>query len=102
MTETTRRENVLDPLLNILDCNIETGGNNTALVDATNQFNNDLSRAVVIEDLEFTNISCVYIDQGDELLGYFTLHPSLVSVISRTILLHDLKELNNYFGRGSQ
>lgn len=43
VSETTRRKNVLYPLLYILDGNIEARGEDAALVDASDQLDNDLS-----------------------------------------------------------
>jgi hypothetical protein len=40
-----------------LNRNIESGGDNTALVDATSQLDDDLAGAVVINNLELTNIA---------------------------------------------
>jgi len=76
MTEATRWQNVLNPLLNILDTNIESGRNNTALVDAAVQLNDNLAGAVVIDNLKLTNV---------------------------TILLHHLQELDHHLrGRSDQ
>ena len=40
-----------------LDSNVESWGNNTTLIDATDELNNDLSRAVIVENLEFTDVA---------------------------------------------
>jgi hypothetical protein len=40
-----------------LDSNVESWGNNTTLIDATDELNNDLSRAVIVENLELTNVA---------------------------------------------
>lgn len=57
MTETTSREDVLHPLLDILDLHIEARRDDTALVDAANQLNDDLARSVVINNLELSNVA---------------------------------------------
>lgn len=40
-----------------LDGDVETGGDNTALVEAADELHNDLAGAVVVNDLELTNIT---------------------------------------------
>jgi hypothetical protein len=72
VTELTSREDVGDPLLDIIEGNIEAGGDNTALVDATVEVDNDLAGALVIDDLELVDVA---------------------------VLLHNLKELDNDLGR---
>jgi hypothetical protein len=79
MTESTSWQDILNPLLNILNkalddpmklskensvmretylnTNIESWGDNTTLVDAASQFNNNLSRAVVIDDFELSDVA---------------------------------------------
>jgi hypothetical protein len=39
------------------DTDIESGRNDTALVDTSNEVDNNLSGAVVIEDFELTDVS---------------------------------------------
>jgi hypothetical protein len=56
-TELTRGQEVGDPLLDVLELNVEAGADHAALVDATNEVNNDLAAAVVIDDLELTNVT---------------------------------------------
>lgn len=75
VTETTGRKDILNPLLNVLDRDVEAGGDNTALVKSANKLHNDLAGAVVVDDLELTNI---------------------------TILLHNLQELDHNLGRRSE
>lgn len=57
VTETTSWQDVLNPLLNILDTNIESWRDDTALVDAASQLNDDLAGAVVIDNFELSNVS---------------------------------------------
>jgi hypothetical protein len=52
-----RRQQVVDPLLNIVYGDIETGRDNTGLVDAADKINNDLARSVVIDDLKLTDVT---------------------------------------------
>lgn len=58
VSELTRRQQVHHPLLDLTDFDVESGRDDTALVDASGQFNHDLAGSVVINDLEFTNVSC--------------------------------------------
>jgi len=71
VTELTGRKQVGGPLFEIGKLDVETGGDNTALVDATNKLDNDLARTVVIDLLELANV---------------------------TVLLHDRKELDDDLG----
>ncbi len=57
VSETTAGQHVLNPLLHILHRYIETWGNNTSLVQATNELHNDLAIAVIIKNLKLTKIS---------------------------------------------
>lgn len=56
-TELTRGQEIGDPLLDVLELNVEAGADHAALVDATNEVNNDLAAAVVVDDLELTNVT---------------------------------------------
>lgn len=71
VTELTGREEVLSPLLNRVNGNIETRRDDTALVDATGEVDDDLASALVVNNLELTNV---------------------------TVLLHNLEELNSNLG----
>ena len=71
VTEATGRKDVLHPLLNILDGDVESRRDDTALVDSADKLDDDLARSVVIDDLEFTDVS---------------------------VLLHNLQELDNDLG----
>ena len=57
VTELTAGEQVAGPHLDLVDLDIEAGGDATALVQATNQIHNDLSGAVVIHDGDVTNVA---------------------------------------------
>eukprot|EP00009_Paramoeba_aestuarina_P002337 CAMPEP_0201506188 /NCGR_PEP_ID=MMETSP0161_2-20130828/117_1 /ASSEMBLY_ACC=CAM_ASM_000251 /TAXON_ID=180227 /ORGANISM="Neoparamoeba aestuarina, Strain SoJaBio B1-5/56/2" /LENGTH=125 /DNA_ID=CAMNT_0047900217 /DNA_START=93 /DNA_END=470 /DNA_ORIENTATION=+ len=54
--ELTGGEEVDHPLLNLVVSNIESGGDNPALVDPTIELNNDFAGSVIIDDLKFTNV----------------------------------------------
>lgn len=57
VTELTGRKQVGGPLLEIGKLDVETGGDNTALVDTTNELDNDLAGTVVINLLELANVT---------------------------------------------
>jgi len=57
VTELTRGQQVVGPLLDAHERNVEARGDNTALVDAPNELNHDLPAAVVVDDLELPNVS---------------------------------------------
>ena len=59
VSELARREQVVDPLLNVAQLQIETRGDNAALVDAASELHDDLAAAVVIDNLELANVACV-------------------------------------------
>lgn len=71
VTELTRGEEVGSPLLDSINGNVETGGDDTTLVDTTGEVDNNLTRALVINDLELADV---------------------------TVLLHDLEELDGNLG----
>jgi hypothetical protein len=57
MTELTAGKEVAGPHLNFIDLNIETRRDATTLVETTNKVNNNLTRTVVIDDGDFTNVT---------------------------------------------
>ena len=57
MTELTAGKQVAGPHLDLVDLNIEAGRDATALVETTNQIDDDLSGAVVIHDGDVTNVA---------------------------------------------
>lgn len=69
--EATRRQDILYPLLDIRLLHIEARGDHTALVNAANKLDHDLAGAMIVENLEVTDIS---------------------------VLLHHLQELNHHLG----
>jgi len=58
VTKLTGRQKTSDPLLNLVQLDVETGRDNTSLVDASNELNDNLSRAVVINLLKLANVTC--------------------------------------------
>lgn len=64
-------QDLIAPVLNLVDWDIESRRNDSALVNPSEQLNNDLSGSVVIDDLELSDVS---------------------------LLLHDLEELDQHFG----
>ena len=57
VTELTAGEQVAGPHLNLIDLNIEAGRDAAALVETTNQIDDDLSGAVVIHNGDVTNVA---------------------------------------------
>lgn len=64
-------QDLIAPVLNLVDWDIESRRNDSALVYPSEQLNNDLSGSVVVDDLELSDVS---------------------------LLLHDLEELDQHFG----
>lgn len=57
VSESTRGKDVLHPLLHLVLANVEAGREDSALVDAADQLNDDLARSVVVDDLELSDVS---------------------------------------------
>lgn len=72
-TELTGGKDGVDEVFEAADGEIETGGDNTALVQTTVELNNDFAGASIINNGEFVNV---------------------------TTLLHQVKELNEGLGDG--
>lgn len=53
----TGRQQVVDPLFEFGNFDVEAGRDDTALVEATVQLDNNLSGSVVIDKFEFTNVT---------------------------------------------
>jgi len=66
VTELTRGEQLDDPLLHIAELDVVAGGDDTGLVDAAVELDDDLAVAVVINLLELANVSAALHD-GQEL-----------------------------------
>ncbi|KAL6044480.1 hypothetical protein QOT17_010221 [Balamuthia mandrillaris] len=58
VTKLTRGKKVRSPLLDILELNVESGGDDTTLVDSATKLDDDLSGAVIIHNLELANVFC--------------------------------------------
>ena len=70
VTELARRQQVGDPLLNVVDRHIETRRDDTGLVDAADQIDDDLARAVVVDNLELANVACASTRDGLAICGW--------------------------------
>ena len=57
MTELTAGKKVSAPHFNFVDLNIEARRDTTTLVETTNKINNNLTRTVIINNSDFTNVS---------------------------------------------
>ena len=57
ITELSSWQQVLSPLLDITDLDVESWGNDATLVQSTVQLDNDLTRSVVVNVLELTNVT---------------------------------------------
>ena len=74
LTELTRREQIRSELLDLSNLDVESRGDHTALVQTSQEVDNNLAAPVVINDLEVTNVA---------------------------VLLHDLKKLDDHLRTGS-
>lgn len=57
VTELSGREQVRAELLDLVDFDIESGGDNTTLVDSAKELDDDFARAVIIHDFEVADVS---------------------------------------------
>ena len=57
MTELTAGKKVSAPHFNFIDLNIKTGRDATTLVETTNKIDNNLTRTVIINNSDFTNVT---------------------------------------------
>lgn len=71
MSELSGGEDVGGPLLEVGEEDIVTGGDDSAFVDATNEFDDDLLASVIIDDFELSDV---------------------------VVLLHDSQEFDENFG----
>ena len=74
-TELSGGKDGVGEILELFEGKIETGGDNTTLVETTVKVDNNLAGASIIDDLELVDVA---------------------------VLLHDLKELNENLGDGSE
>ena len=70
VSELSRRKDLIAPVLNLVDGNVESGRDNSAFVNSSKELDNNLSGSMVVDDLKFTDVS---------------------------FFLHDLEELNQDF-----
>ena len=56
VTELTRRQQVAGPLLDLAKLQVEAGGNDTTLVDAPYEVDNNFSCTMIIYDFKVTNV----------------------------------------------
>lgn len=56
-TETTSGEKQVDPRLDLVVLDVETGGDDTGLVETTVQLDDDFTGTVVVDDFEFTDVA---------------------------------------------
>lgn len=66
VTELTRWQQVDDPLLEVTELDVVTWGDNTALVQAAVELDDDLAVAVVIDLLELANVAYAPIELVSE------------------------------------
>ncbi len=57
MSKLTGGKEVVHPSLDLAKLDVETGGDDTALVQAANQVNNDLASSSVVNQFELANVA---------------------------------------------
>ena len=58
VTELTRRQQVGDPLLHVLELDVVAWGDDTALVQAAVELDDNLAIAVVVDLFELSDVAC--------------------------------------------
>ena len=56
-TELSGWQQVVSPSLDVVDLDVESWRNDTTLVQSTGQLHNNLSRSVVVDVFEFTDVT---------------------------------------------
>jgi len=56
-TKLTRRQQLPGPVLNASECDVETGADHSALVDAPDQIHHQLSATVIVNEFELANVA---------------------------------------------
>ncbi len=59
VAELTRRQQVVDPLFNVFQLNVKARADHATLVNSANQIHNNFAVAVVIDDFELPNVTCI-------------------------------------------
>ena len=60
-TELSSWQQVVSPLFNVGNLDVESWRDDTTLVQSTVQLNDNLTRSVVIDVLKLTNVTCLYV-----------------------------------------
>ena len=60
----TGGQQVVNPLFNLPDFNVEARADNADLVDTANQVNDNLSAAVIVDNLKFANVAYTRVRGG--------------------------------------
>jgi len=81
-TEQTGRQEATNPVLKVVVGQIITRADDTALVDTTVEFDNDLTRSVVINELEFVDVACYWTKTSPSVRAQpaFQSHPRVAIV----------------------
>lgn len=57
MSELSGWEDLVAPVFNLVDWNVESWGDDSTFVNSTKELNNYLSGSVVVDDFKFSNVS---------------------------------------------
>jgi hypothetical protein len=57
VAEKTRGQKILNPMLDLVQLDVETGRDDSALVDASIELHNNLAGAAIINDFKLTNVT---------------------------------------------
>ena len=58
LSEGSSGEQQVDPVLDGIDTDVESGRDDTGLVESTVQLDDDLAASVVVDDLELADVAC--------------------------------------------
>lgn len=85
LSEGPGREQQVDPVLDVTNGDVVTGGDDTSLVETTVELNDDLAGAMIVDDLELADVSVALHDTeelDDDLGGRTDENLALATALS--------------------
>jgi hypothetical protein len=59
VSKLTRGENVCGPAFEVAEGNVESGRDDSTLIDSAEQFDNDLARAMIVDHFKFADVAAL-------------------------------------------
>ena len=98
VTERTSGEEQVDPVFDLGQLDVESGRDDSGLVDTTVELNDDLARSVVVNLLELLDVAYRRLFSGSVFIFHQIISVEISSVYKLTVLLHDSQESDNDLG----